>query len=94
MELFRNVNVNWLRLKWYFLGFSLIFSVAGVIAMGVDWARIGSPVPLGVDFRGGTQVQVKFANAPDINQIRRATEAAGIKDARIVVYDRAEITRC
>ena len=80
MELFRDVNIDWLGKKWYFLGFSLIFSVAGLISMGVHMATIGSPVPLGVDFRGGTQVQVKFAQAPDINQIRSAIEAAGIKD--------------
>ncbi len=82
--------MDWLGKKWYFLGFSLIFSVAGIISMGVHWAQIGSPVPLGVDFRGGTQVQVQFQNAPDVNGIRRATEAAGIKDAHIVAYDQAE----
>jgi preprotein translocase subunit SecF len=47
-------------------------------------------VPLGVDFRGGTQVQVQFANPPDADSIRRATEAAGIKDAQIVRYDAPE----
>ena len=40
-------------------------------------------MPLGVDFKGGTQVQVRFANAPDSNRIRQATLAAGIKDASI-----------
>jgi preprotein translocase subunit SecF len=79
--------VDWLRLKWYFLGFSLIFSVAGIISMGMHWASIGSPVPLGVDFRGGTQVQVQFNQTPDTNAIRQATDAAGIKDARIQTYD-------
>ena len=83
MELFRGVNVDWLRLKWYFLGFSLIFSVAGIVSMGWHWAHIGSPVPLSVDFSGGTQVRLKFDQAPDVNQIRQATDAAGIKDARI-----------
>ena len=83
MELFRGVNVDWLRLKWYFLAFSMIFSVAGVISMSMHWAQIGSPVPLGVDFKGGTQVQVKFEQAPDINKIRQAVAAAGIKDATI-----------
>jgi preprotein translocase subunit SecF len=87
VELFRGVNVDWLRLKWYFLGFSLIFSVAGIIAMGVNLGRIGSPVPLGVDFKGGTQVQVQFQQAPDLNKIRSATSAAGIKDASVVTYD-------
>ena len=90
MELFRNVNVDWLGKKWYFLGFSLIFSVAGVISMGMHWAKIGSPVPLGVDFRGGTQVQVQFQNPPDAIAIRQATDAAGIKDAHIVTYDAPE----
>jgi preprotein translocase subunit SecF len=87
VELFRGVNVDWLRLKWYFLGFSLIFSVLGLIAMGVNLGRIGSPVPLGVDFKGGTQVQVQFQQTPDLNQIRSATSAAGIKDASVVTYD-------
>jgi preprotein translocase subunit SecF len=87
VELFRGVNVDWLRLKWYFLGFSLIFSVAGIVAMGWNWSHIGSPVPLGVDFRGGTEVQVQFDQTPDINAIRQATVAAGVKDANVVNYD-------
>jgi preprotein translocase subunit SecF len=65
----------------------MIFSIAGNISMSMHWARIGSPVPLSVDFSGGTQVQVKFTQTPDINKIRQATEAAGIKDASVVVYD-------
>ena len=87
MEFFRSVNVDWLGKKWYFLAFSLIFSVAGIVSMGVHWAQIGSPVPLSVDFRGGTQVQVKFNQTPDIQAIRQATDAAGIKDASVVNYD-------
>ena len=58
--------------------------------MGLHWARIGSPVPLGVDFKGGTQVQVQFQNSPDVNAIRQATDAAGIKDVQIVQFDAAE----
>jgi preprotein translocase subunit SecF len=83
VELFRGVNVDWLRLKWYFLGFSLIFSVAGIISMGMHMRTIGSPVPLGVDFKGGTQVQVQFDKAPDTDRIRQAMAAAGIRDASI-----------
>jgi preprotein translocase subunit SecF len=90
VEFFRNVNVDWLGKKWYFLCFSLIFSVAGVISMGMHWARIGSPIPLGVDFRGGTQVQVKFQNPPDDHAIRDAAAAAGIKDAQVVQFDTAD----
>ncbi|MGA2217958.1 MAG: protein translocase subunit SecF [Terracidiphilus sp.] len=87
MELFRGVNVDWLRLKWYFLGFSLIFSVTGVVKMGWNWTHpvggMRSPVPLSVDFRGGTEVRVRFEQTPNVEQIRKATEASGFKDARI-----------
>lgn len=52
--------------------------------MAMHWASIGSPVPLGVDFRGGTQVQVQFKQTPDTDKIRAAMDAAGIRDAHIV----------
>ena len=87
MEFFRSVSIDWLGKKWYFLGFSMIFSIAGIVSMGMHWHSIGSPVPLGVDFRGGTEVQVQFQNAPDINAIREAMSASGIKDARIQAYN-------
>jgi len=78
VELFRGINVDWLGKKWYFLGFSLIFSVAGVLSM-LFWHG----VPLGVDFKGGTKVYVKFAEAPDAARITHALDKAGLKDAPI-----------
>jgi preprotein translocase subunit SecF len=87
VELFHGVNIDWLGKKWYFLGFSLIFSIAGIVSMGMHWAQIGSPVPLGVDFRGGTEVQVQFAQTPDLGAVRAATIAAGIRDASVVTYN-------
>ena len=86
MEFFHGVNIDWLGKKWYFLAFSLIFSVAGVISMAWHWKTIGSPVPLGVDFRGGTEVQVQFKQRPDIGAIRQAMDQAGFKDAKIQNY--------
>ena len=86
MEFFRGVNMDWLGKKWYFLAFSLIFSVAGIVSMAWHWKTIGSPVPLGVDFRGGTEVQVQFKQRPDIDAIRQAVDAAGFKDAKIQNY--------
>ncbi len=86
MELFRNTNIDFLGKKWYFLAFSLIFSVAGLISMGTRWAKTGSPLPLGIDFKGGTLVYVKFANPPDLDQIRRDLDRAGLKDPRIQTY--------
>jgi preprotein translocase subunit SecF len=87
VELFHGVNIDWLGKKWYFLGFSLIFSVSGIISMGIHWKNIGSPVPLSVDFKGGTQVQVQFQHTPDLAKIRQAAADEGIKDATAVIYD-------
>jgi preprotein translocase subunit SecF len=87
VEFFRGANIDWLRLKWAFLGFSLLFSIAGVIKMAILFSTTGSPVPLGVDFRGGTEVQVQFQQAPDIDAIRKAMDAAGIRDAKIQPYN-------
>jgi preprotein translocase subunit SecF len=83
VEFFRGVNVNWLGYKWYFLAFSMIFSVAGIIKMSWNWTHTGTPVPLSIDFRGGTEVTVQFSNRPDLDAIRKAI---GIQDARIQNY--------
>ena len=65
MELFRETNIDFLSKKWYFLAFSLIFSLAGLTSMAVRYHKTGSPVPLGIDFRGGTVVDVKFSQKPN-----------------------------
>jgi preprotein translocase subunit SecF len=78
VELFRNANIDWLGKKWYFLGFSLIFSVAGIFSM-LFWHGI----PQGVDFKGGTQITVHFDGTPNDDHLRAAMDKAGIKDARI-----------
>ncbi|HEX6505385.1 MAG TPA: protein translocase subunit SecF [Terriglobales bacterium] len=78
MEFFRNPNIDFLGKKWYFLAFSLVFSVAGVLSM-LFWHGI----PLGVDFRGGTLVYVKFAGPPNENEIRSLLDKAGLSRVRI-----------
>ena len=81
MEFFRNPNIDFLGKKWYFLAFSLVFSVAGVLSM-LFWHGI----PYGVDFRGGTLVYVKFVQTPDDSAIRAAMDRAGLRNARIQRY--------
>jgi preprotein translocase subunit SecF len=81
VEFFRNTNIDFLGKKWYFLSFSLIFSVAGILSM-MFWHGI----PLGVDFRGGTLVYVKFVDAPNISAIRADLDKAGLHNATIQRY--------
>src|SRR3984893_979730 len=64
--------------KWYFIAFSLVFSVAGILSM-MFWHGL----PLGIDFRGGTLVYVKYSHAPDDNAVRAAMDRAGLHNVRI-----------
>jgi preprotein translocase subunit SecF len=81
VEFFRNPNIDFLGKKWYFIAFSLVFSVAGILSM-LFWHGI----PLGVDFRGGTLVEVKFAHAPDNNAIRTALDRVGLHNFKIQAF--------
>jgi preprotein translocase subunit SecF len=82
VEFFRNTNIDFLGKKWYFLAFSLVFSVAGIFSM-LFWHGI----PYGVDFRGGTLVYVKFSHPPNDNALRAAMDRAGLHNAKIQRYD-------
>jgi preprotein translocase subunit SecF len=81
VEFFRNPNIDFLGKKWYFLAFSLVFSVAGIFSM-LFWHHI----PYGVDFRGGTLVYVKFSHTPDDNKLRASMDRAGLHNAKIQRY--------
>jgi len=78
VEFFRNTNIDFLGKKWYFLAFSLVFSVAGLLSM-LFWHHI----PWGVDFRGGTLVYVKFSHTPDENAIRTELDHAGLRNFKL-----------
>jgi preprotein translocase subunit SecF len=78
VEFFRNTNIDFLGKKWYFLAFSLVFSVAGLLSM-LFWHHI----PWGVDFRGGTLVYVKFSHTPDENAIRSELDHAGLRNFKL-----------
>ena len=78
MEFFRNTNIDFLGKKWYFLAFSLVFSVAGLCSL-FFWHGL----PLGVDFRGGTLVYVKFTQKPNDAAVRAQLDRAGLKDAKL-----------
>ena len=85
MEFFRNPNIDFLGKKWYFLAFSLVFSVAGIFSM-LFWHHI----PWGVDFRGGTLVYVKFSHTPDDSAVRAALDRVGLHNFKLQSYGAAQ----
>jgi preprotein translocase subunit SecF len=81
VELFQNAKIDWLGKKWYFLSFSLIFSIVGVLSL-LFWHHL----PLDVDFKGGTVVRIRFDQVPDTQRLADAAKSVGLKDARVVTY--------
>jgi preprotein translocase subunit SecF len=82
VEFFRNTNIDFLGKKWYFLAFSLVFSVAGLLSI-LFWHHI----PYGVDFRGGTLIYVKFSHTPNEDAIRSAIDKVGLHNFKLQRYD-------
>jgi len=80
LEILRKTNIDFMgQRKWAFL-FSGIMVVLGIVAL-VEIAR-GS-ANLGIDFSGGTAVELKFEQALRIDEARKALEANGLDNAEL-----------
>ncbi len=72
MQILQNVNIDWLGKTKYFLIGSLVLLLAGAVAMYQD----GGP-RYGIDFKGGTLVDVRFAQTPPVDAIRAGLAQRG-----------------
>lgn len=85
MELFkRTTHINFLGIRKWTTGFSVVISVIALTALfvnGLTW---------GLDFTGGTQIQISFPKAADLTKIRDAIHKAGYPDALVQAYGSAE----
>jgi preprotein translocase subunit SecF len=78
MELFKNVNVDWMGKAKYFVALSLFLLALGWISI----MRAGG-LRYGIDFRGGTLVYVRFSGPAPIDKIRDGLRAAGLPNSTI-----------
>jgi preprotein translocase subunit SecF len=81
MEFFRDIKFDWLSRKWLFIGLSVLLSFAGIVSLIAK----GGP-RYGIDFRGGTQVTIKFRETPPLDKLRTALEAQGLKESTLQRY--------
>jgi preprotein translocase subunit SecF len=78
MEFFHEPKIDWMGIKWYFISISLILAGVGIASILVKHG-----LAYGIDFRGGTLVDVNFAQHPDIDKIRRELDREGLKNPTI-----------
>ncbi|MGH9478469.1 MAG: protein translocase subunit SecF [Terriglobales bacterium] len=78
MEFFRDTDIDFLGKKWYFLTVTMVLFVIGMVALAVHHGP-----DMGIDFTGGTQLDVKFNRTVPVEQIRSRLEAAKLGDISI-----------
>ncbi len=78
IELFKQPNIDWMGKAKYFYALSGILLLAG-------WASIlfGSGIRYGIDFKGGTNVDVRFAQPPNVDKLRSGLAAQGLGNTEI-----------
>ena len=85
MELFRQTNIDFLRWKWWAIGASWALILVGMAAIFVQ-----KGLKFGIDFAGGTQIALRFAQRPDIDQLRKVLDQGGFGSFGIQRYEEAE----
>src|SRR5260370_28463096 len=78
IELFKQPNIDWMGKAKYFYVLSGILLLAG-------WLSIlyGSGIRYGIDFKGGTNVDVRFAQPPNFDKLRSGLAAQGLGNTEI-----------
>lgn len=94
IQVFKDVKIDWLANRRIFIAISILLMLAGLGSAVVrQWAPGGTEAfNLGVDFKGGTVVTVRFKQRPSAEAIRDALAATGASDAVIQpVIDKPDV---
>ena len=85
LEIIGKTNIDFMGKRHVAFGVSGLLVLLGLIAL----VRIGTGAAnLGIDFAGGTAVQLKFENAIGIEQARQALSKHGLQDAELQEFTR------
>ncbi len=80
LEIIKSTNIDFMGKRKYTFVISGILSILGVIAI-VQVAN--GRANLGIDFAGGTAIQLKFEKPVSLHEVRKAVEESGIKDPEL-----------
>lgn len=87
IELFNNINVDWMGKRKIFIAVSVLILIAGLVSAISRQAVPGGSdaFNLGVDFKGGTVVTVRFPQnkMPSADELRAVLQNGGVSNAVI-----------
>ena len=79
MEIFnRPTHINFMGKIRAAIIFSVIIILAGLVSIGIQGG-----LKFGIDFSGGTLIQLQFKSPPDINNIRDGLKTIGLGESTI-----------
>jgi preprotein translocase subunit SecF len=78
IELFKQPNIDWMGKAKYFYALSGLLLLAGIISIVSHGG-----IRYGLDFKGGTNVDVRFAQPPNIDRLRSGLAAQGLGNSEI-----------
>ena len=77
MELLKNTNIDFMKYRKFWIIVSVVLMIMGAIA--IVGAFFGfEPLNFGIDFVGGTQLTLRFREAPKVEDLRSLLEGAGL----------------
>jgi preprotein translocase subunit SecF len=83
IEIFKQPNIDWMGKAKYFFALSTLLLVVGWASVLMKGGPAHGGLPYGIDFRGGTNVDVRFAQPPNVDQLRTALTAQGLGGSEI-----------
>ena len=78
IELFKQPNIDWMGKAKYFYALSGLLLLIGIISVVSQGG-----IRYGLDFKGGTNVDVRFAQPPNIDHLRSGLAAQGLGNSEI-----------
>lgn len=85
MRFFAKTSFPFMKYKWYPIGASVTLLAASLFML-----FLGRGLVMGVDFAGGTQLTLKFKEAPDLGRLRSALESLRLGEVSIQRFDEVE----
>src|SRR3977135_3474432 len=79
VELFRNPKIDWINAKKFFIGITIVLLLVGAISVQIRGFN------LGVDFTGGTLMDVRFKEMTTLATVRSALGEAGIDTTKVTL---------
>ena len=85
MEFLRETNIDFMKYRKFWIVVSL-----ALVGLGLVMVFAHGRLNVGIDFAGGTELQLRFKNPPEIDRLRSLVAGAGVGESQIQRFGAAE----